>query len=316
MTGRRNVLVTGAGGFLGTALCRQLGQQACNLIGLDIAAKPRGWRWDWIQSPLDDTDAYLGVLNQVDVVIHAAWIGFPGTTTGFQRDLDRDVTPTLNFYLNCCNAGVSRFVFLSSGGTVYGNATELPIPEHAAPKPISYYGASKVATEVYLGMLGHVTGRPATIIRLANPYGPGQMPWRGQGVIATALACALAGTEFQVWGSGEATRDYIYIDDAAIAIAAVALSGKPAATYNVGSGVGISLNDVVGAVQDVTGGQLTIQRYPDRNIDVSANVLSIDRIRADIDWYPKVTFAVGVRRSYDWLIANRSVWLTAKPASS
>lgn len=314
MTALRRVLITGAGGFLGTALSRHLAPESDRIVGLDIVPAPDHWRGAWLQTSLNDLGSYESVLRDTDIVIHAAWTGFPGTPRDFRRDLDGDVAPTIDLYLNACRAGVSRFIFLSSGGTVYGNCGPLPIPEDTPLRPISAYGASKAAAEIYLGMLGGSEGPPATVLRLANPFGPGQTPWRGQGVVATAIACALTGIEFEVWGEGKSLRDYVYIDDAAAAITAAACSDQSAATYNIGSGVGISLNAVLRTVEDVTGRRLQVRRFPDRTVHVRTNILDVARIRTALEWSPSVGFADGVGHCLEWLESNRARWRERRPA--
>lgn len=312
MASRRKVLVTGAGGFLGTALARRLAAHADDLTGLDIAPRPSSWPGRWVRAALSDRASCEAALSEADILIHAAWTGFPGTQANFRRDLDGDVGATLDLYRAACEAGVWRFVFLSSGGTVYGNAEALPIPEGAPLKPVSAYGASKAATEIYLGMLGAETGRPPAILRVANPFGPGQKPWRGQGVVATAIACALSGAEFPVWGDGEAIRDYVYVDDAADAIVLAAFA-ESATTYNIGSGTGLSLNAVLATVESVTGRRLRVNRSPGEHVHVRSNVLCVDRIGTELGWSPRVAFADGVRRCLAWLEADPALWQGGRP---
>lgn len=304
------VLVTGAAGFLGKAICNRLAHSA-ELIGLDICPPPDGWEHGWITASVGDCAGYEHQLVGIDAVIHAAWAGFPGSVAGFERDLSHNVAPTVSFYMKCCEAGVGRFIFLSSGGTVYGNALEFPIAENTVLRPVSLYGASKAAVEGYLCALEQVTGVPAVIIRVANPYGPGQLPWRGQGAIATAVACALSGTVFTVWGDGENLRDYLFIDDVAEAIVIAALASTESDVYNVSSGIGRSLNDVLSCVEAASGRSLRLVRVPSRNMDVKSVVLSPNKIKSQLNWESTTAFEDGVSMTCDWLQQNKSAWISA-----
>lgn len=308
------MLVTGAGGFLGRAICARLRGRA-NVIALDIAKRPPSWQGRWIEASVSSDLSAHSYLDGVDTIIHAAWTGFPGAASGIDRDLERNVGPTVSLYLRGCSAGVQRFVFLSSGGTVYGNAARVPISEDSLLAPVSLYGASKAGVEAYLGALQHTTGVKPTILRLANPFGPGQLPWRGQGVISTAIGCALTGTEFTVWGDGEAVRDYIYVDDTAAAIVEAAVGDGPTGVYNVGSGIGRSLNDVLLCVEEALGQKLTLTKVPVRGVDVASNVLNIDKAKQAYSWSPLTSFEEGIMHCCQWMDGNRSIWQGARPSA-
>ena len=111
------------------------------------------------------------------------------------------------------DAGVSRFVMASSGGTVYGPSQEVLIPETAPTNPISAYGASKLASEKYVAVFGRLYRIKHCVLRISNPYGPGQFATRRQGLVAAAIWSALHAKSFEIWGDGSVIRDFIYIDD-------------------------------------------------------------------------------------------------------
>lgn len=299
------VLITGAGGFLGCALYDRL-KHSAEIIGVDIVDAPAVWCHRWIKGSYSDLSAHI--LNGVDVVVHSAWMGLPGDDGNAASDLARNVLPSLELYSRCCIAGVKRFVFLSSGGTVYGDSVTLPTYENNQLSPLNTYGAGKASVEIFLRALGGRKECVPVILRIANPYGPGQLPWRGQGVIPTAIACAITGKTFTMWGDGVNIRDYIYVADASDAIAALSLAAEASGVYNVASGEGRSLNQVIAEVENVVGNHLNICREPSRAGDVSANVLSIERISHDLNWRPKVGFQEGITHCVVWLKKNHDRW--------
>lgn len=302
------VLVTGAAGFIGRAICANL-QGRTNVVGVDVAPSPSGWNGRWLQAPFSQLGGETALLSEADAIIHAAWIGFPGAAAGFERDLERNVIPTISLYLSCCVAKISRFVFLSSGGTVYGDPASLPVQEAAPLWPVSLYGSGKATVETYLNALQRTTGVTATVLRIANPYGPGQLPWRGQGVIPTAVACAMTGTELSVWGDGTALRDYLYISDTVEAVCDVLFAERAGGTYNVASGVGRSLNEVLDCVEAVVGSPLIRHSVPNRGVDVAASILSIERIQTELGWRPKVDFRDGVEHCFAWMKQDQRRWM-------
>lgn len=304
------MLVTGAAGFIGRAICASL-QGRVDVVGVDVAPCPAGWRGRWLQAPFSQLAGDAALLDAADAVIHAAWIGFPGAAAGFERDLERNVIPTISLYLSSCAAEISRFIFLSSGGTVYGDPASLPVTEAAPLLPVSLYGSGKATVETYLHALERTTGVTATVLRIANPYGPGQLPWRGQGAIPTAIACAMTGTEFSIWGDGTALRDYLYISDTVDAVRDVLFAETPGGTYNVASGIGRSLNEVLACVEAVVGSRLNTISVPNRGVDVAASILSIERIRNAFGWQPEVGFRDGVERCFDWIKQDKQRWMAA-----
>jgi len=200
------------------------------------------------------------------------------------------------------NAG-SSLLFLSSGGTVYGEPGHLPVTEDHPLRPRSAYGSEMVAAETYVAYYARRHGVAATSLRCANAYGPGQQPHRGQGLIATVLDAATHGQAVEVWGDGSAVRDYVFIDDLATAVVALLGRADLPEALNLGSGVGASVHEVLELVEATTGRALRVHWRGSRPFDVSRVVLDITRLRSLIAFEP-TPLAVGIRDT--WAAISRS----------
>ena len=197
----------------------------------------------------------------------------------------------------CVEAGVGRFVFVSSGGAVYGRAARLPAREDDPTEPISAYGVGKLAVEKYVALFSSAHGLPGVTLRLSNPFGPYQLAGTPVGVVARMVQKLSAGEPIEIFGDGSTVRDYLEIGDAARALALAADPGRlPPGLYNVGSGEGTSLAEVAATVGAVAGRPLEIVHRPARGFDVPAIVLDTARLRTASGWRPEVPFAEGVER--------------------
>lgn len=295
-------LVTGAGGFIGRATVATLKRSGAIVTGFgrQHSADPD---IQWVNGNFDDPLALAQACERQDVVIHLLNSSTPATATQQPAgDVTSNVVPTIHLLEACVAAGVKRFLFASSGGTVYGPVTHIPVSENEMTAPISGYGISKLAIEKYSAMFENIHGLEYRILRIANPYGPGQSPFRGQGVVAAMLYAALYGQPIQIWGDGSVVRDYVYIDDVANAIQVLILHQGIDRIFNIGSGVGRSINQVFKDLHQVIEGYPIIaDRKPGRSVDVPANVLDITRIQGATGWSPAVEWIEGLRLTADWL---------------
>jgi len=194
----------------------------------------------------------------------------------------------------------THLIFFSSGGTVYGNPRMLPATEDSSLTPLSNYGASKASQEAFCNAL-RAAGHFITIIRPSNAYGPGQTMKSGFGLVRTMLEHARAGTPLEIWGDGENIRDFIYIDDIVDATVGLIDLPKDSGTYNLGSGVGLSINQVRGIVEAQCGRSLHTIFWPGRYGDVRSVVLDSSRLQKKLDWQPTVELAIGIARTWAWL---------------
>jgi len=297
------VLLLGGAGFLGTALVDRFvaeGKEVHVVSRSAPAGVVEGVRYH--RASLDDDKVITRLMPQCATVIHVA----SGTTPGSSGrhplyELNLNLAPTLRFLELSRNIRPFQLVFVSSGGTLYGNPERLPADEKCILHPLSYHGAGKMALEAFLLAFSHESGVPVTILRPSNLYGPGQSLRQGFGVVRTMLEHVRSGSAFEIWGDGETVRDFLYIDDMVNACSGVIASSRGAGTFNVGSGVGYSLNQLAAIVEDVCRQPLTVVRRPPRRTDVRAIVLDISAIRERFDWQPAMSLEVGVRRTWEWL---------------
>ncbi|KXU91588.1 hypothetical protein CR51_31800 [Caballeronia megalochromosomata] len=191
-------------------------------------------------------------------------------------------------------AGVNRIVFTSSGGTVYGNPQMVPVREDHPLQPLCSYGVTKVAIEGYLRLNASLHGLNATVLRIANPYGPGKARIGVQGFIPTLFAKIASEAPIEIWGDGSVVRDYIYVDDAIDAMLEAA-SWNGFRLYNVGSGAGHSLLDVLRTVERATGRSANVVYKQGRSFDVVEIYLDIGKITSETAWRPRVSLDAGCR---------------------
>lgn len=195
---------------------------------------------------------------------------------------------------------IPRLLFLSSGGTVYGPPDQVPVAEDHPLRPINSYGIVKVAIEHYLAMYRQLHGIQSLAVRASNPYGPRQSHSGVQGVISTFLRRVHAGEPIEVWGDGSVVRDYLYVSDLA-EFCVLAAGSAEVGAFNVGSGEGRSLNEIIEIISSVTGSGIRPHYKPGRPVDVPRSVLDISRAEKCPGWRPTIPLADGVGQAWEWL---------------
>ncbi len=241
-------------------------------------------------------------LAGADVVFHLANGSLPQSSN---RDPARDVQINLLGGLNVLEAarqvGAGRLVLLSSGGTVYGVPKQVPIPEDHATNPICSYGITKLALEKYVALYEQLHGLKGLVLRVANPYGERQRLDSAQGVVPAFMARALRNEPLEIWGDGSTVRDFLYISDVVRALLAVANYEGSERVFNIGSGEGTSLDELVRLLEEELGYSLAVRYKPSRGFDVPTNVLSIDATRRCLGWSPSVSVSDGLHRLHQSL---------------
>lgn len=307
----RSCLIGGAG-LIGSYLTPVLLASGREVVVLDPRTPQQPLPGvDYVAGHYEDADLFTRTLAGCEEWIDLAYATQPKTS--FEdplHDLLDNVPAAVALFKRALDSKhLRRILFVSSGGTVYGPVSHWPIPETAATQPISPYGITKLTIEKYAFMFHRTRGLPAFVVRPGNAYGPGQMPFTGQGFIATAIGSVLNGQPVPLFGGGITVRDYLYVEDLARGILAVLEHGQPGEAYNLGSGIGLNNMQVLEALTPIArthGHVLAIDPQPARGFDVPINVLDIAKITQASGWRPIMPFEEGLVRTWDAIAATYS----------
>jgi UDP-glucose 4-epimerase len=200
----------------------------------------------------------------------------------------------------CSHAAIQTVIFASSGGTVYGSGSKSPIREDAELRPVSAHGIAKLTFERYLSLYAAGGAFDYRILRISNAYGPGQRSDRPQGLISVGFSRMHRREPISVWGDGSVVRDYVHVDDvvSAAAAAAGALPPKAPRVFNVGSGRGHSVSEVLAVMSEVAGVHPEVLYLPARTFDLPHVVLDPSLAERTLRWTPRVDLERGLRETW------------------
>lgn len=298
-----STVIIGADGFIGRHLVARLAEQgqagivAVSRRPVDAALVAGFPDVRFVEADLADVDQMADICRPAEIVYQLAWGTTPHTSNADPvADLHTNPYANLRLIDRLALSFTGRFVFISSGGAVYGIPQKLPVPENHPIHPLSSYGIGKSVVERYLELYGRLHGLDYTILRVANPYGPGQKVKNAQGVIAAILSCLTTGQPFTLWGDGSVIRDYVHVRDVAKALATAGRHPQASAqSFNIGSGRGESVQDIVEMIERLSGRKILVNRLPSRKEDVPVNQLDIAKARALLGWSPDVGLEDGLR---------------------
>ena len=299
------VLVTGGAGFIGSHLVDTLVAAGRRVIVIDnlstgsernLNAGAEFHRVD-IGSPAVEQ---LVIDSRPSAVLHlAAQASVPLSVRDPLLDAKTNVLGTLNLMEALRRAGDGKFLFVSTGGAIYGEPEQVPAKETMPRRPVSPYGAAKLAAEIYLQSYGATYGFDYTIVRPGNVFGPRQKPGGSAGVVAIFARAMLAGQPVTIFGDGEDRRDYVYVSDAVECIERALKYGKRTA-YNVGTGVGTTVNTLFSDLVSLTGYAKPPDHALPRPGDLRQSTLDASRAERDLGWRPRTPFVEGLRRTVDY----------------
>ncbi len=239
------------------------------------------------------------VFNGAEVVVDAASASVPAAVQGSPAATAASCIGTSAWVAEqAVEAGMGCIVYLSSGGTVYGPGVE-PHREDASLRPVSSYGAMKLASEVMIGAITRGTATRAVYLRVSNAYGPGQNLAKPQGIIGVAWRNFLDGRPTVLSGAPTVVRDFVFIDDVGNLCVTVADSDFSGA-LNAASGRGVSLEELLKTMSDVAGTDFELVQEKARDFDVIHSVLDISTARG-LGWEPRVPLREGLRRTWRWI---------------
>ena len=314
---RKNVLVTGGAGFIGS-----------HVADAYLAAGHRVWVLDNLSSgrrenvpagaefvELDVRDgAVRNLFREVrfDLVNHhAAQIDVRVSVADPAKDASINLIGLLNLTEAAIEVGTRRMIFVSSGGVVYGEPEEIPTPESAPKLPLSPYGVTKLGGEFYLHYYSRIRGLEYAALRYSNVFGPRQDPHGEAGVVAIFCNRLQSGERLTVFGDGKQTRDYVYVKDVVAANMLVSdleiesAHGLDARAFNVGTGVGTSVNELADVLERIADAERPRDYQPERPGELRHSTLNASKLRK-CGWAPAVTLEQGLRETYDFIAARRA----------
>jgi UDP-glucose 4-epimerase len=251
---------------------------------------------------LDDFDRMKSVLKSAEGVFYLVWNGYPHSETrSVGPGPGTNVYTAASVLEQVAQRRGRRIVFLSSGGTVYGEPSYLPIDEGHPTNPISAYGVEKLAVENHLLHMSKSLSVQAVVVRPSTVFGPGQRPGRGQGLITTAMDRLRRGEYIDVWGSGSEVRDYLFIDDLVRALILVMERDPGPPVVNIGSERGLPVSQVLGCIAKTTGIEPLVRRHDAPANAVRSNVLSCALAHRVLGWWPVIPFEEGLAKTWEWI---------------
>lgn len=260
---------------------------------------------EWFEGDFTNQAHVKEAVEGVDFIIHSLCTTLPKSSNENPvYDISSNLISTLHLLDTAKEAGVKKIIFFSSGGTVYGIPEYTPIKEEHPNDPVCSYGIQKLAIEKYLKLYRHLWGLDYGIMRISNPFGERQRPHASQGAAVVFLYKVLKGEPIEIWGDGSVTRDYLYVKDVAGAVLKLLNYKGGERIFNIGSGRGLNLLQLIEAIEEVTGKKADVRFTPSRSFDVPVNVLDTARAEKELLWRPEVSFKEGLKRTMDYLVAN------------
>ena len=300
------ILVLGGSGFLGSHIVDKFLAEKHDVTVYDLYPErfrrsPRGIKF------FTGDFGNVGALSELiatgfDAVIHCVSTTTPKSSNESPEfDIQSNVIGTLNLLDICVRHGIGKLVFLSSGGTIYGDIGDADLVDESHPvRPMCSYGVSKLSIEHYLDVYRHLRGLNYVALRLSNPYGERQSPLRALGALTVFLHRTLKRQNVEIWGDGSVTRDFIYVGDVANAVY-LATVNPVSGIFNVGTGTGLSLRDILTHINQVVGIEPSVTWLASRSFDVPRIVLDATKLKAATNWRVDTTLDDGMASTADWL---------------
>jgi UDP-glucose 4-epimerase len=305
-------LILGGSGFIGSAICDRYLRDGHMLR---VFERPRVEPYrefdksesvEWMTGDFSNTHDIRSALKGMDAVVHLIGTTLPKTSNEDPvYDVQSNLVATLQLLEAMRSEGVGKIVFISSGGTVYGNPETLPIGELHPTNPLSSYGITKLAIEKYLLLYKGLHGLKPVVLRVANPYGERQRIETAQGVVAAFLSRVIRGEPIEIWGDGTVVRDYLHVSDVADAFARALTYDGRQSIFNIGSGNGISLNELVKTLGEIVGREIDIHYKQGRAFDVPVNVLDITLAGRELGWSPEIPIKTGLEQTITWISSQK-----------
>jgi UDP-glucose 4-epimerase len=299
-------LIIGGNGFIGSHLADRLLDDRWEVVVLDSSQRrydPLPANIKFIQGDFGQPHLVREALLGVDIVFHLAWTTIhESSNLDPVLDITNNLVPTVRLLEACCLDKVNKIFFVSSGGTVYGPGSDLPIRESDPHNPVNSYGILKLTVEKYLNMFLHLRGLDYLIMRPSVPYGPRQNPLGRQGAANVFLYRVAKSIPITIWGDGTTTRDYFYISDLIDAlVSGVSYNCATHRIFNIAGDQEITLINLVNQVERVIQKEATVLFKPARIFDVRRIKLDTSLSQRELNWSPEISLEQGLQQTWDWM---------------
>ncbi len=295
-------VVLGANGFIGSHVVSLLAGEghlvrACDLSRSfeQLADVPGVER---LTLDFLDSASLQEALQDAEWVFHLVSTTLPASSKrNMVFDVESNVCGTLRLLEACCRVGVQKLVFASSGGTVYGEPERLPVQEGDPLKPRVSYGVVKATIEQYLRIYASDLGLSSVALRLSNPYGSGHQG-TSQGAIPVFMRRAISQEPIEIWGDGTIVRDYVYVEDVARAFVAAAKYTGQERVFNIGSGQGTTLNELIRRIDELSEKPCQVKYLSQRGFDIQRIFLDVSLAKQELGWTPSTSLAEGMKKTF------------------
>jgi UDP-glucose 4-epimerase len=299
------VLVTGGAGFIGSWVAEVYRDAGHSVLVVDDLSTgslhnvPQNV--EFVRASLLEQTALARIFDEFRPEVvnhHAAQVSVTASVSDPRHDANVNILGTLALLDLCVAHHVRKLIFASTGGAIYGDATEIPTAETYRPAPFSPYGVAKFAVEHYVRVYHRNHGLDAVILRYGNVYGPRQAPHTEAGVVAIFCTRMLGNQPCVVFGDGKQTRDYVYVSD--IARANLLAVDAPFDVYNLGTGEETTVLRLVELLEQSSDRAIPLEFHPERSGEVRRSCLDASLAHRRLNWYPEVAVPTGLQHTWNW----------------
>ncbi|HVO75563.1 MAG TPA: NAD-dependent epimerase/dehydratase family protein [Ignavibacteriaceae bacterium] len=304
------ILVTGGAGFIASQVADAFINDGHKVFILDDLStgfeKNINPKAEFIKANICDLElSGLFEKEKFDLINHhAAQMDVRRSVADPVFDANINILGTINLLKNAMKTGVKKFMFASTGGAVYGEQKYFPADEQHPTNPLSPYGISKLSVEKYLYFYKAQYNLNYTILRYANIYGPRQNPFGEAGVVAIFCSRLLKGEQAVINGSGEQTRDYVFVGDV-VKANLLTMNNKESDVYNIGTGKETNVNQLFGLINKITGKNKEEKHGPPAPGEQMRSVITSDKIFKKIGWRPSTTLDDGLKKTVEFFAGSR-----------
>lgn len=304
------ILLTGGAGFIGSWVSDYLIREGHDVLIVDnLSTGLRSnipEKAEFIECDIRNKEPLEKIFREFKpeyIDHHAAQMNVRASVDDPVYDAEVNILGTLNLLELSRSNNIKRFIFASSGGAIYGEPESLPADENTSAVPISPYGISKYSIEKYLHYYRRIYGLEYVSLRYANVYGPRQNPEGEAGVISIFCTKILNNQPCLIYGDGTQTRDYVYVSD--VAHANIKAINGPAGTYNIGTGVKTSVNDLIEIIKKVSSEAVKVQNTEPRPGEVQDIYLKYDHTYEILGWKPELDIDAGIKETWNWFKSKK-----------